>query len=116
MAIGSVIILAAISWWSAYKRQQQRKQFTDLPFGARVSSVGHSEGIQLHDSEAIDRYIRRSEIRRGPDPVQIWMTVVVTLAIGAAALYIVLSDHYGQDSVKWAFGSLGTVVGYWLKR
>jgi hypothetical protein len=45
-----------------------------------------------------------------------WMSLLVTTAVGAAALYIVLSNHYGQDSLKWAYGVVGTVMGYWLKR
>jgi len=43
------------------------------------------------------------------------MPIIVTLGIVAAALYIILSHEYDQDSLKWAYGSLGTVVGYWLK-
>jgi hypothetical protein len=39
----------------------------------------------------------------------------VTVAIGAASLYVILSKRYDQDSLKWAYGTIGTVVGYWLK-
>jgi len=49
------------------------------------------------------------------DP-EMLMAIVVTLLVATSALYIILSDHYGQDSLKWAYGAIGTVVGYWLKR
>jgi hypothetical protein len=47
---------------------------------------------------------------------EVWMTILVTAAFGVSALYIVLSNHYGQDSLKWAYGILGTLIGYWLRK
>ena len=45
----------------------------------------------------------------------LWMRVVVTLIVLLCALYIILSRHYEADQQKWAFGVIGTVLGYWLK-
>lgn len=45
----------------------------------------------------------------------LWMRILVTLAVLASALYIVLSRHYEADQQKWAFGVIGTVLGYWLR-
>lgn len=46
-----------------------------------------------------------------------WMPVVVTLLVLLAALYIILSNSdYGEAQQKWAFGAVGTVLGYWFKR
>jgi len=39
------------------------------------------------------------------------MAVVVSLAVLASALYVVLSGKYVGESEKWAFGAIGTVVG-----
>ena len=43
------------------------------------------------------------------------MRVVVSLLVLAAALFIILSKQYDGDQQKWAFGAIGTVLGYWLK-
>jgi len=39
----------------------------------------------------------------------------VTVAVLATALYVVLSSKYPDDYKKWAFGTIGTVLGYWLR-
>lgn len=45
------------------------------------------------------------------------MSVLVTVAILASALYVILSNQTFPDAhQKWAFGAIGTIVGYWLKK
>lgn len=45
-----------------------------------------------------------------------WMAILVTAAVGASALYMILSNHYQPDSLKWAYCTVGTVIGYWLRK
>jgi hypothetical protein len=40
-----------------------------------------------------------------------FFSVVVLIS----SLFIILSKRYQDDTQKWAFGSLGTVLGFWLK-
>ena len=42
------------------------------------------------------------------------MQIIITLVILSASLYIILSKKYDADVQKWAYGAIGTVVGYWL--
>ena len=42
------------------------------------------------------------------------MQIIISLVILGAALYIILSKKYPDDVQKWAFGAIGTVIGYWL--
>ena len=46
-----------------------------------------------------------------------WMDVrvVVTLIVLGSALYIILSQNYGEADQKWAYGSVRIILGYWLK-
>lgn len=53
--------------------------------------------------------------RRGSE-AQMWMAILVTAAVGASALYMILSNHYQPDSLKWAYCTVGTVIGYWLRK
>jgi len=46
---------------------------------------------------------------------RILMSILVSLAILASGLYIILSQAYGGAEQKWAFGAVGTVVGFWLR-
>jgi len=36
------------------------------------------------------------------------------MALLGAALWIILSKGYETDAEKWAYGILGTLVGYWM--
>ena len=42
------------------------------------------------------------------------MQIIISLVILGASLYIILSKKYDGDVQKWAFGAIGTVIGYWL--
>jgi hypothetical protein len=37
------------------------------------------------------------------------------LAIGGAAIWIIVVAADGLDDRRWAYGTLGVVLGYWLK-
>jgi len=41
--------------------------------------------------------------------------IVVSLAILGCALYIVLSHSYAEQEKHWAYGVIGTILGFWLK-
>jgi hypothetical protein len=43
------------------------------------------------------------------------MQAVVSLAVVGASLFIILTHGFGPDSKRWAYGTVGMVVGYWLK-
>lgn len=43
------------------------------------------------------------------------MQIFISVGLLAAALYVILSKKYDADVQKWAFGVVGTIVGYWLK-
>jgi hypothetical protein len=43
------------------------------------------------------------------------MAPLISVAILCASLFVILSGGYKAEGEKWAFGSLGTIVGFWLK-
>lgn len=47
--------------------------------------------------------------------ISLWMRMAVTLIILLSALFLILSKQYDSEQQKWAFGVIGTVLGYWLK-
>ena len=42
------------------------------------------------------------------------MQIILSLVITAAGLFVILSQTYSDDAQKWAFGAVGTILGYWL--
>lgn len=52
-------------------------------------------------------------------PVGMSYPLVAQLAISAillvAALFVILTKKYPPQDKHWAYGALGTVVGFWLK-
>ena len=40
---------------------------------------------------------------------------IISLIVSLASLFIILSKKYKAESEKWAFGTLGTILGFWLK-
>lgn len=43
------------------------------------------------------------------------MACLVSLAVLGSALYIILSRAFPESAEKWAFGAVGTVLGFWLR-
>lgn len=44
------------------------------------------------------------------------MMVIVSFAVLASALFIILSQKYDDAAEKWAFGMVGSLIGFWCKR
>ena len=39
---------------------------------------------------------------------------IFSLFILSASLYVIINKKYRQNTEKWAYGSVGTILGYWL--
>ena len=46
--------------------------------------------------------------------LDILMRIIVSLVLLLAALWVVLSQRYQPTDRHWAYGIIGTVVGFWL--
>ena len=42
------------------------------------------------------------------------MQAIVTGSVLASSLYVIVSKRYAEMDKKWAYGSVGTILGYWL--
>ena len=43
------------------------------------------------------------------------MAIFVSAAVLGVALYVVLSATYETSTEKWAYASIGTILGFWLR-
>lgn len=41
--------------------------------------------------------------------------VALSAIFGTASLFVVLDANYPDATIKWAFGIIGLIIGYWLK-
>ncbi len=47
-----------------------------------------------------------SEIMRG----------IITVALMAASLFVILAKRYSPDDKRWAYATIGTILGFWLPK
>ena len=47
--------------------------------------------------------------------VRVMMQVAISVVMMAAALYIILASDFPAADKHWAYGTAGTVIGFWLK-
>ena len=43
------------------------------------------------------------------------MIHIITTLFLLASLWIILSNRYDEDVQKWAFGAMGSILGFWLR-
>ena len=42
------------------------------------------------------------------------MRIFITVILLPSSLYVILSKKFKKESEKWAYATVGTLVGYWL--
>lgn len=63
------------------------------------------------EEKAIVELLRRTDT----DPARVFMQVVVSFVILGAGLTVILGKGAEPAKKHWAYGIVGTVVGFWLK-
>ncbi len=47
--------------------------------------------------------------------IRTWVQVFVTIIFGAFSIFIIWNEPANSDKLKWAFGIVGIIIGYWSK-
>ena len=81
-----------------------------IVFGVHVWLVGLS--LVLVVALVLSKLQQVSDGRVGFDLI---LQILISLVLLGAGLYVILSKQYGAADTNWAYGMVGTVVGYWLK-
>lgn len=50
-----------------------------------------------------------------PDNIRLTISVVISLIVLAPALWVILSKRYSPREKHWAYATIGTIVGFWLR-
>ena len=54
---------------------------------------------------------------RGPAELDLWrgiMRIILSLILLGGALWVILARRYSPADRHWAYGIVGTIVGFWL--
>lgn len=43
------------------------------------------------------------------------MMVLISILVLCSSLFIIISGNYDEGSQKWAFGAVGSIMGFWLR-
>lgn len=67
-----------------------------------------------------DRKIYRVRPTKAPgimseSGIRLGMQIAVSLVVLGGALYIIISQAYDAKDKHWAYGAVGTLLGFWLK-
>jgi anaerobic C4-dicarboxylate transporter len=41
--------------------------------------------------------------------------VIISVLLLAASIFVILSKKYAEKEQHWAYGTIGTLIGFWLK-
>lgn len=83
----------------AVKRELDKHRAQVATLSKQVAATGE----ETKSLEQIDHMIRTV------------MAPLIGVLVLLASLYVILSGGYRTDGEKWAFGSIGTIIGFWLK-
>ena len=45
-----------------------------------------------------------------------WVQIIVSVVLLVASLFVVLSPKYEPKDKHWAYGTIGVLVGFWLRQ
>ena len=54
-------------------------------------------------------------IMNDPKQIKIWVQVAMTIVLGMFCLCLISSESMDSPKLKWSFGIIGLLIGYWLK-
>lgn len=52
---------------------------------------------------------------RSEFPTKEVVQILITAVLLGAAIYVILAKRYGPKDKHWAYGIVGTIIGFWFK-
>ena len=86
------------------------KIITQVPENERMNIIKAEIGTAQTKGITAKQFLEQQQSR-----IRLIMQPLVSLTILVAALYIILSDRFSPQDKHWAYGAVGTVIGFWLK-
>ncbi len=111
-----------IGRWEESVRTQRdaavRSYVRDSLVGPAAAELARAESTLRALGDSIAAAGREAAANAGPEPPAdskpLVIKLIVTAVLGLAALYVVLSGEYDQETRKWAFSVLSLIAGVWI--
>jgi hypothetical protein len=108
-----VLSIVSIIIWSTLKSREEKQE-------NNIWASAAKESVQLDPLTGKPRPETRLylPIRRNnqSEMFRLGMQTVVSMIVLGGSLYIIMSQHYDPKDKHWAYGSVGTILGFWLKK
>jgi len=107
-----VILLFGLRW-------ADDKILSRLVSSRDVSIIGHISNNKYNETMVCFNdppLFSKKNQKFDAEKIRFMMRCILSLVICASGLYIILGNGYSQASQDWAYGAVGSVVGYWFKK
>jgi hypothetical protein len=54
-------------------------------------------------------------VDEGPFPPRMIVQILISVLLAALSLFVIVSGRYGVKPRHWAYGTIGVLLGFWLK-
>lgn len=73
-----------------------------------------NDSIEKNAPEVLADYNKYEKEESPATPVLLWVKIIFSGIFCLAALFVVLSNKYNEDTKKWAFSVLTLIAGVWI--
>jgi hypothetical protein len=121
-AICSLLAFSYGSQWVTKYWKRAKNPVSINPSDGREMDISGGQGKRTEDSIVARREFKwrmeetRAHSERRERQIKLGMQVSISLLILGGALYIIISPAYQGNDKHWAYGSAGTILGFWLKK
>ncbi|WP_299485220.1 hypothetical protein [Acaryochloris sp. IP29b_bin.137] len=98
--------------------QRLRNKIPSQPLGDKdqPSERTSLSGLKTQDHSPSGTIANTSAAQSLSKPaIRLYISVVLSLVVLTSSIYVILNGSYDDSTEKWAFGAVGTILGYWLK-
>ena len=54
-------------------------------------------------------------VDEGPVSTRMIVQILLSVLLAGLSWFVILSDRYGAKQQHWAYGTMGALIGFWLK-
>jgi hypothetical protein len=110
--LATVLSLSMFVAIPAIKRRRELRKIQSESNLAR-SKMTASERWERARSQKLNRIAQPPSAQRAN--LRVWMQVAISLVFLGASIFIILSHSFDASDKHWAYGSAGTILGFWLR-
>jgi hypothetical protein len=102
---------AQVEYWTAEKEREEKRA------AALEKAVADEETAKKAQQAADEAEAKEKQaVERRDHFLKAFVPVAVTLILLTGTLFVILSKRYTPADRHWAYATVGTLLGYWLKR